>query len=542
MKEADLQETYWDYIIVGTGIGGATLGYGLAGLNKKILYLEKGLSESNQNLPLIKGQFPEDQLSSFEKLTTQDLEILKRAGRFTQTVTDTSHSHNPQTFVPLLGEGAGGSSQLYGAAMERFFPEDFQATKFFGNLKDSSTVDWPLGYSDYTKYYEKAELIYQVMGSTDPLRKAFQNSQFNHTKLTVSGQKVFDIWSKNGLHPYRLPVGHVPHDSSTCKGCQAFICAAAEKSDAAQMCLYPSLKYENVHLLDNCEVQFLKASATKVTEVIAKRQNQTLSFKGDKIILAAGALNTPKLLLQSKSDLWPNGLANHSKQVGKNLSRHFMDLYMLKIHPKDGGIDYHEKELALNDFYIVNGEKYGTVQSLGNPPAVSTALFEMHSEYATSSKLWKKMYYQMVSRFAKPVMRHLFQNSLCIAAIMDDVSYEDNHVYLSSDAKSLQFQYKIRPEGHKRLSEFRKLISQSFNPHKPDLHKQGENNQRLAHASGTCRMGNRRESSVVDQFNRAHDIENLYIVDSSFFPSGSGTNPALTIAANALRVAEHLSK
>ncbi len=120
---------------------------------------------------------------------------------------------------------------------------------------------------------------------------------------------------------------------------------------------------------------------------------------------------------------------------------------------------------------------------------------------------------------------------------MEDVSYQDNQVYMNSSGE-LSICYKIHPFEKKRISKFRELCRHSFRELKPELHKQAENNQRLAHASGTCRMGNDRRISVVDKSNRVHDIENLYIIDASFFPSSAGINPALTIAANALRVAD----
>lgn len=532
----DLQTTIWDYIIIGTGIGGSTVGYSLASSGKKILYIEKGYSDIS-----IKGKFPEPYLSSFNRLNAKDKELLKRAGRYTDELQDISITNYKQSFIPLLGQGVGGSSLLYGAALERFYPEDFQATTYFSNLKDSSTVDWPISYRDLEPYYKKAEKIFQVYGGCDPLRKESQNHDLQTPHYTPSGQRLAELWNSKNFHPYRLPVGHLPHAFSECPGCQAIVCSSNEKSDAASCCLRPSLAKENVHLIDDCEVLKLVADKLRVNEVIAKKKGELLNFKAKIVVLAAGALNTPALLFKSKSTNHTEGLGNSSGLVGKNLSRHFMDLYMIRMNPLEG-VNYYEKELALNDFYFHRGEKYGTLQSLGNPPSVETALYEMYFEYYKSSSFLKKTYYQFVSLFGRPIIKNLFKNNLCLASIMDDVSYYDNCVSLASDEATIQIHYKIRNEGVRRLSEFRKLILNSLTPMSVQLHKQGENNQRLAHASGTCRMGTDSNKSVVDDKNRVHDLENLFIVDSSFFPSGSGINPALTIAANALRVGDFLLK
>jgi len=532
----DLQSTIWDYIIIGTGIGGSTIGYSLAQAGKKILYIEKGYSELS-----LKGKFPEPYLSSFDRLSSKDKELLKRAGRYTEELQDISIANHKHSFIPLLGQGAGGSSLLYGAALERFFPQDFQATTFFANMKDSSTVDWPISYQDLETYYKKAEKIFRVYGGVDPLRSESQNQELQTVEYTPSGQRLAELWASKNFHPYRLPVGHLPHSTSECPGCQAIVCLCNEKSDAAHCCLQPSLKMENVHLIDNCEVLKLNSDKTLVNEVLAKKNGELLKFKARIIILAAGALNTPALLFKSRSRNHPEGLGNSSGLVGKNLSRHFMDLYMIRMDPLEG-VNYYEKELALNDFYFYRGEKYGTLQSLGNPPSIETALYEMYFEFYKSSSFYKKAYYNLVSNFGRTIIKNLFKNNLCLASIMDDVSYHDNCVTLSSDESTIQINYKIRSEGNRRLNEFRKLILKSLTPMSVQLHKQGENNQRLAHASGTCRMGINRNKSVVDKNNRVHDLENLFILDSSFFPSGAGINPALTIAANALSVGDFLLK
>lgn len=523
----------WDFIIIGTGIGGSTLGWSLARKGKKVLFLEKGMSTN-----LVKGSFPEAKLENFEHPTLQDIEILKRHGRYFEKVMDESF-FPAKSFIPLLGLGAGGSSLLYGAALERFFPEDFYPEKFFADHKEASLANWPINYFDLENYYYQAETLYQVYGGVDPLRKSYQSPHLLKTEYSVPGKALVDFLNHQNLHPYRLPVGHKPRAFTSCRGCQAFICECDSKSDAAQRALFPALKEERAHLIDNCEVLRLLSDSEKVKSVEVLKNLEKAQLKATTIILAAGVLNTTKILLNSKNDKWPLGLGNHSGLVGKNFCRHYMDLIMIDLPPAslDGCF---EKEVAFNDFYFYENEKLGTIQSLGNPPSIKTVLYEMYSEIGQSHKWQERFFYQFAKYCGKPIMESLFRKKMCLATVMEDVSYSDNQVYVNPSG-DLSIHYRIHDLEKKRIALFRELSQSSLKKLKPQLHPQAENNQRLAHASGTCRMGWDRQKSVVDKNNKVHDLENLYILDASFFPSSSGINPALTIAANALRVGETIT-
>ncbi|MCK6597679.1 MAG: GMC family oxidoreductase [Bdellovibrionaceae bacterium] len=537
MNLHEITNYHWDYIILGTGMGGGTIGHALAKTGKSILYLEAGCSLADM-LNATKGKFPDELLRSFDVLDSNDQEVLKKAGRYHEYIIDKSKVLAHQ-FIPLLGTGVGGSSLLYGAALERFFPDDFRATRYFGNLVGSSTVDWPFGYEELKSYYEQAERMYRVVGQADPLRPIYQNSSFINSDLSVFGKKIFDNWQSKGLHPYRLPIGHKLLPEAKCSCCQAFVCEFEEKSTSANCGVDDSLKFPKVKILTETRVINFSATPSLVTEVNCLYKKSTpISIKGSIFILATGAIQSPAILLRSKNEFWPLGLANKSTQVGKNFSRHFMDLCMVEMDlPKKHNF---LKELALNDFYFYDGDKLGTIQSLGNPPSIATTLFEMYHQYYLSNYCLDKAFYLLAKNFGQWKIKSVFENNLCMAMIMDDVSYPDNYVSLSADQKQIEIRYRLRDEAKQRLKKFRNLALKSFNPFRAKIYPQAENNQRLAHASGTCRMGNDPLISVVDKNNKAHGIDNLYIVDASFFPSGSGINPALTIAANALRVAAHL--
>lgn len=523
-------ETNWDYIIIGTGISGSTFGYAQALKGKKVLFIEKGLKENFK-----KGVFPESSWQNFNDIDVHYRNQLKNYGRYDEYISDESLTI-AKKFIPLLGQGAGGSSLLYGAALERFFPQDFLPESFIPTSVNSSTINWPIQYRDLEKYYQEVEVLYDVHGTVDPLRKDFQNPDLKPSPFSKEGQALCDILVSKGSHPYRLPVGHRPRLHSTCKGCQAIICICDEKSDALQKALKPALQNPNAYLLSETIVTKINANKDKIQSVTIQKGEQIYELKASQYILAAGALKTPELLLKSINQFWPLGLANRSGQVGKNFCRHFMDLIMIDRFFESNEFLY-EKEIAFNDFYFYENYKLGTVQSLGNPPSIMTTLFEMYQEKAKSDHFLERAYYQIVKRFGKKVMKKLFENKLCLAIIMEDSSFSENQVFLNGN-KELAFRYKMCDFDKMRISKFRNLLKSHFSDLNPILHNQAENNQRLAHASGTCRMGDDSNHSVVNKNNRVHDIENLFILDASFFPSSAGINPALTLAANALRVAD----
>lgn len=526
-----LFEQNWDFIIVGTGISGGTLGYALAQKGQKVLFIEKGHAESGFR----KGIFPEPSWQDFSKVNPEEL---KKYGRYSELICDESHEQ-ARSFIPLLGQGVGGSSLLYGAALERFFPEDFYPENYRTIDPKAHVKNWPFNYATLEKSYHEAEQLFQVYGGADPLRSQYQNSKLKTAELTTEGQQLYQYLQNKDLHPYRLPVGHKPRSLSVCQGCQAFICSCDDKADALQVAIKPALQTGQAYLLSDTEVLKFTASADRVLSVMVKKGSQQLEFKAKNYVLAAGALNSPKILLNSKSTYWKQGLANDSGLVGRFFCRHFMDLLMVDRFGEPKEFLY-EKEIAFNDFYFHQNMKLGTIQSLGNPPSVPTSLYELYQEKGLSPKLWGKCYYQVVSKLGRPIMDRYFSEKLCLAIIMEDSSYFENHVYVNSN-NQVAFKYKISDFDYNRIRKMRELVKTKFSDRHPILHKQAENNQRLAHASGTCRMGDDPKTSIVDRHNKAHSVENLFIVDASFFPSSAGLNPALTLAANALRIAQSLA-
>jgi choline dehydrogenase-like flavoprotein len=306
----------------------------------------------------------------------------------------------------------------------------------------------------------------------------------------------------------------------------------------------PALRDFGAELLDECKAVKLVANRHEVTAVKCVLRGQAVTLRAGKVVLAAGALATPKLLLDSASSDWPNGLANDSGLVGRNLMRHHIDLYAVFTNsaPRVAG---NPKEIAFNDFYRINGNKFGSVQSFGFLPPAQMLAASMVQDLRDSRMPWAAAPFNLIKPAVIPLLNQLFLRTTLLAAIMEDPPYSDNQVTLrrtpeNGQGTRLSLAYTLRAYDKARLNAFRGRISATLEPYRFMLIKQAENNQRLAHVCGTCRFGLDPGESVLDRNNKAHNLSNLYVVDASFFPSSSGINPALTIAANALRVAAHL--
>jgi choline dehydrogenase-like flavoprotein len=529
----------WDVLVIGTGMGGATLGFALAKAGKSVLFCERGKSLFAGG-DALRGNFAETFFGAAEVPRPKHQATLFRSGRYPDEVADTS-APRVRRFIPFIGTGTGGSSALYGMALERLFPADFTPRRYHPDAADSTLPEeWPFRYEDLRPHYDTAEALYRVRGSPDPCR---QNGPppglVPPPPLSAAAQELSDFLRGKGLHPYQLPSAceSVPG----CQGCQGFLCPRECKNDSTRVCLKPALAQYGAQLLDECEVRKLEATREAITAVRCSRRGEEFTLRAGVVVLAAGALETPRLLLASASPEWPQGLANDSGLVGRNLMRHYIDLYAVAPHTA-GEIPVSLKELAFNDFYLGDGQKGGTVQSFGALPPPPVLVAGMQEDLRHGSFRWAAPLFGLAKPLMKSVFGRLLSRKMLFASILEDLPYADNRVALPSPGEGarLVIEYRLRDHERARIAAFREKINEAFRPYRVMVIKQAENNERIAHACGTCRAGHDPRTSVLDAWNRAHGLANLYVVDASFFPSSGGTNPALTIAANALRVADHL--
>lgn len=522
MPLQELKETKWDVVVIGTGMGGATLGYALAKAGKKVLFCERGHSSLLEGA--LRGHYAEDDPLYGKNSGISSTELFERAGRYSKEWIDIAR--RGVKFVPFIGSGTGGSSALYGAVMERFSPNDFKK-------------QWPITYAQLAPYYEAAEQLYGVRGDEDPLleneHRGYVSPHFSG--LSPVGKELHSFFKRKGLHPYIPPMAcGDPIDKLS--SCQGYLCADGCKNDSAKMCLKPAIEKYGARLVDRCEVVRMEATATNVTGVVCNWNGEHIVLYADTYILAAGALETPLILARSSSPSWPHGLANSSGLVGKNLMRHFVDLWLIftKARPEP-----ELKEVSFNDLYEDRGVKLGSVQSFGSLPSARIVTESLIQDLRDSHFFFLAPLLRVVRPVAIGVLSWIFSRTVVLATIIEDFPQEDNHIDMSFPEKSMpSFYYHIKKTEMVRINAMRKRMRTIIKPYKHLLLKEAQNNVRLAHVCGTCRFGDDPNTSVLDRNNRAHEVGNLYVVDSSFFPTSGGTNFALTIAANALRVADSI--
>jgi choline dehydrogenase-like flavoprotein len=521
----------WDAIVVGTGVGGATLGHALARAGWRVLFCEKGRARGvGEHV----GDYAESFFAAPAYPSPEHADTLRRAGRWAEEIEDASTSRR-RRFVPFIGSGVGGSSALYGMAMERFFPSDFEPgrTHAAGTGADLP-ADWPIAYEELAPFYAAAERLYRVRGTADPLR-ADRPELLPAPPLTRAGAGLARHFESHGLHPYRLPSACEYVDG--CRSCQGFLCPNDCKNDSVRVCLRPAIEEYGAALLDECEAVRLIASRRTVDAIECRLGDRLVTLRARMVFVAAGALATPALFLRSASETWPAGLANESGLVGRNLMRHLVDLYAVEVNDA-GESDNRVKEVAMNDFYERDGLKLGTVQSFGRFPPLDVVMQALLNDVRESAFAWAVPFVRLGAPLVRPELVKLIERRFTLATTLEDLPYAHNRVELAAGAQD-RIALSYRPGGYEldRATRFRALVKEALAPLRFRFIAQADKNERIAHACGTCRFGDNPRASVLDRNCRAHGLDNLYVVDSAFFPTSGGTNPSLTIAANALRVA-----
>ncbi|MDT0317174.1 GMC family oxidoreductase [Streptomyces millisiae] len=533
----ELEGVTWDAVVVGTGMGGGTLGHELARLGRRVLFLERGYA--NAGAGALVGGYPEEAFDLAGVTDAEHDEHLARGGRNAQWFEDTTPGRRPKPFRPIVGSGVGGSSALYGMVTERFFREDFTPRENFSDTGDSTVPEtWPVKYEELVPWYRKAERLYRVRGTADPLRPDDDTAALLPPgPVTPANAALAEHLTERGMNPYGLHVACEYQDG--CQACQTFLCASGCKNHAGNICVEPAVRAYGAHLLDRTTAVRLEATRTRVTGVVARRLGSTHVFRGRVVVVAASALMTPVLLLNSASKEWPHGLANDHDLVGRNLMRHFVDVYLFRAgrgEPVRGQV----KELSVNDFYRVDGEKYGTFQSMGHVPPYA---FLVNSTRQNRRRLGPLR--PLADRRWRPSVQERF---VTMAAIMEDLPYADNRVLpgpgsTGGNGPFLELRYTVGAPDRRRHREFTRLLRSRLGRRPgswlPPVHLSGADmNSALGHQCGTCRFGDDPRTSVLDRDNRAWGLDNLYVVDTSMLPSSGGINPSLTVAANALRVGQ----
>ena len=538
----DPERTVWDVVVVGAGMGGATAGYELARRGKRVLFLERGRflqrepgaergdlgdQSSDPDTRLRRGHWP------------LSIEGTVRVGDGINRLQAALSAGELDFFAPL-GCGTGGSTILYGATLERFFPSDFRPREKFPDAPGATLPDaWPIGFEELAPYYEEAERLFHVQGSPDPLHPKNGDALTPPPALNDRDQDVFEFLTRKGLHPYRLHVGCSFQPG--CDGCGGRLCLRACKSDAGWVCVVPAIERFGAKLMAECEVLRLHADASRVTSVECRWRGGTRSIRARTVVVASGALMTPVLLLSSRSEHWPDGLANRSGLVGRNLMVHCGDMIAVipdRARPSLG----FNKSLSFNDFYEHEGKKLGNVQSVGVAVDTGSVFGHLQQTLGKAPRWLRGWIPRLALRVAARVGAFYFRNAVVFGSIVEDLPYLENRVVPDPARKNgMRFEYRYTDDLARRNESLRRGLARRLGRTRV-VTLTRPLNLNFGHPCGTCRFGDDPATSVLDADNRAHGVENLYVVDASFFPSSSGTNPSLTIAANALRVARRIAE
>jgi choline dehydrogenase-like flavoprotein len=518
-----MSDNHYDVIVIGSGPGGASLAHRLAPSGKRILILERG------------GWLPRA-AANWDPRNV----FIENAYRANETWFD----RRGKSFHPGLHHFVGGNSKVFGAALFRLRERDFEILRHV----DGVSPEWPLKYDVFEPYYEEAERLFHVHGAAgeDP-NEPHRSGGFPYPPVSHEPRisEISDIFSERGLHPFHMPLGILLDEKegsvsrrSPCIRCNAFDgypCFMNGKADAEVVCIEPTLAaHPNVSLLTGAFVTRLDtdASGRSVNAVQVDRGGEHETYGADIVVVACGALSSALLLLRSANDKHPHGLANGSDQVGRNYMRHNQSVLMaVSIEPND---TVFQKTLGVSDFYFGDGDweyPIGLIQMVG----------KSHPDTVRGEALPEWLEWLPAEPFD-----YLARHSLDFWLSSEDlprpencIRYERGRVVVEQTDNNMEalrrlrgkLEALLRPMGaHPQLLERKLYLGK-------DIPIGG-----TAHQAGTARFGADPKTSVLDVDCRAHELDNLYVADASFFPSIGAVNPTLTIVANALRVADRIAE
>ena len=513
--------THYDLIVIGSGPGGASLAHRLAPTGKRILMLERG------------DYLPRSRDNWNSKIVFVD-------GAY--QAKETWFGADGSEFHPGLHYYVGGNSKVYGAALFRLRERDFEAIQH----KDGVSPAWPLKYADFEPFYTEAEKLFVVHGERgeDPLEPpAAAPYPYPPVSHEPKVQQLRDNLAAAGLHPFHLPLGikleeknGVATPTSVCIRCNAFDgfpCLLNGKADAQVMCVDPTIAANpNFTLLTNAYVSRLQTdpAGKTVTGVHVTRDGQEEVYTADIVVVACGALSSALLLLRSASDAHPDGLANGSGQVGRNYMRHNQSVLMALMRHRNDTI--FQKTLAVSDFYF-GADDYEYPLGLIQMCASSDA-DQIKGEALPAWLDW----------FPDMPFGEMAQHSMDFWLSSEDLPLPENRIFYDGARVRLDVR-ETNMEAHRRLRKKLEHHLTAAGSHPVMIERNLYLGKDIpiggtAHQAGTLRFGTDPASSVLDLNCKAHELDNLYVTDASFFPSIGSVNPTLTIIANALRVAEHL--
>ena len=508
---------HFDVVIIGSGAGGGTLARHLAPSGLKILVLERG-----DWLP----QEPEN----------WNAEEVFQKGRYISK--DVWHDKHGKPFQPGSHYFVGGATKMYGAAHFRLRQQDFEQLQHFDGISPA----WPLRYSDFEPYYQRAEEMYHVHGQRgeDPTEPPC-SAPYPHPPVAHEPriQKLVDDLHAAGLHPFHAPSGVMLDEANMafsrcrkCNCCDGFPCLVHAKSDADVLGMRPALAAPNVSLLTRAQVRRLRtdASGRSVQAVELERDGEPMTVRADVVVVSCGAANSARLLLMSANDKHPRGLANGSDQVGRNYMFHNSKAMVALAHEPNTTV--FQKTISINDWYLGDADfdyPMGNIQMTGK----------------TNGTIMKG--YAPLETFLMPgwSMDKIAEHALDFWISSEDLPDPNNRVSVDGEGQiHLAYTPNNQTAAQRLYGRLTGMLDQLYlKNHLVERQFYIKSEMSIAavgHQAGTCRFGSDPATSVLDLNCKAHELDNLYVVDTSFMPTIGAVNPSLTAIANALRVGDHL--
>jgi choline dehydrogenase-like flavoprotein len=493
-----------DIAVIGSGMGGGTLAYALRDSGSDVLLIEHG-----DFLPTERENW------SFNAVHTRGRYKNSAAWRDVMARKD---------FVPGNYHYVGGSTKLYGATLPRFREADFAAIEHV----DGTSPAWPIGYADLEPFYGQAEHLFRVHANkgedpTDPWR----STDFPFPGVPHEGAmaRLVESAKSQGLNPFSAPQAIDWRPGGRCVlsyTCDSFACMVDAKGDADVAAVRPALSAQskNVRLLTNAEVIRLDTDTTgrRVTAAHIRHRGRRIQVHANRFVVACGAVNSAALLLRSASRTHPRGLANSSDQVGRNYMAH-ITTFFLAIDPRHRNEAIYQKTMGINDWYTAgstNQYPLGNVQGLGKLRGAQAKIGQ--------------------PRVPLPVLDAITEYTLDLFIQSEDLPLADNRVFLSSSDQICLTRRETNLSAHRELIKRMKKVVRAAGF--PIVLTRSLGVEATSHQCGTARMGDDPAISVVDANLRAHDLDNLWIADSSVFASSAAVNPAITIAALSLRLGQ----
>jgi choline dehydrogenase-like flavoprotein len=473
-------------------MGGATTAYGLAQAGVDCLVIERGDFVKKED-----ANWSAQEIFINQKYKPNEKWLDERGREFT----------------PGVHYIVGGNTKVYGSSLPRFRESDFLEVRH----KEGISPAWPFTYQDLEPYYCQAEQLYKVHGATgeDPTEPP-RSQPFPYPALTHE-KYIADLAAKltaAGVKPHANAMGVDLRSNGKCircATCDGFVCKLDAKSDSQSCALEPAIKSGKVKLERNLMVTNIVEKNGRVDHLIANRDGQEVKIIAKKYVLSLGAVNTAALLLRSGS------IANSSGLLGKNFMMH-NNAHIAAFNFRGKNDVVFQKTLSFSDWYFDGGSGYplGAVQLIGKVQGI------MMKSYATKVPL--------------PLLKYIADRSVEFVVMNEDLPTTTNRVEIAKNGMIQIYRKALNTSAHKELMQKTKRVLKKAGFQA--IFVQPFDISMNSHQCGTSVAGNDPKLSVVDRYCKSHDLENLYLIDGGFFPSSAAMNPALTIAAQALRVVD----